>query len=373
MRVSSIVITGFLLVGSYSALGNEVIAISDSDHEVMALELEKEAKFSKHDKHTKEYLKKIAKFFRNSKDKSSTSLDGSNCNKDIKGIELLTKLGRSLGKSSAWLTTVTAKPFMNASAFVTGSLEKKTKNEDVLALYKFFLNHEAEFDTLHSQAATSEELIELMMAKMDEIIEKKSHIIMKDLLVSLGIKREIPSDMKEFELTDKEIASIDKSKLDVNFVNNHPEYADIRPLIGDMSKDDLMDLVSSGYFSKAIAFENYASTLPNPYEIGATLIAQTFVPRLALKVISSSAATLYTVPVLAAQAGSAISAGICAKEETKEKFSSDEDLKNFCSYVTNRSSYKLFKSRAKGYVAGKAFHEKVVNKLRPSKGKKVKS
>src|SRR3546814_6467081 len=52
----------------------------------------------------------------------------------------------------------------------------------------------------------------LFRSKMEEIMEKKSRLIMKDFLANLGIKREIPEDLSKFELTAEEIASIDRSE-----------------------------------------------------------------------------------------------------------------------------------------------------------------
>src|SRR5690606_6165511 len=84
------------------------------------------------------------------------------------------KLARKLGKGASWLTTATAKPFMNVSGFLTGVFEKREKNKDVQALYQFFLNHSKEFDLLYIESGTPEELVELILGKMMEIMEKKS-------------------------------------------------------------------------------------------------------------------------------------------------------------------------------------------------------
>ena len=59
------------------------------------------------------------------------------------------------------------------------------------------------------------------------------------------------------------------------------------------------------------------------------------------------------------------------QKETKAKFKTDEDLKNFCSYVVNRTAYELNKSRAKGYVSGKKFHAKVAAKIKRMKEKRA--
>lgn len=375
MKLTAIFLVLFMVWG-LQAKAQDNVEVTSADKELVAQKLEEEAQSSKHDSKTKEFLNKVAGLFKEGKESvevevSKLKEDCADCSKKEKTKSFFSKLAKKLGKGAAWVSTTTAKPFMTAAGFIKGSVEKGDKNKDIVAMYQFFLNHQEEFDNLYLEAGTPEEMIELMMAKMEEIMQKKSLLIMKDFLAHLGIKKEIPEDITKFELTAEEIASIDESKIDVDFINNHPEYKEVKPLIGEMTKEDLMDIIQSGYFDKSISFENYKAALPNPYELAGTIVGQIFVPKIALGVISGTLAGLYTLPVVAADIGTGVSTAICLKKENQEKFESDKDLKMFCSYVTNKSAYELMKSRAKGYVAGKKFHEKVADKIKRIKEKRA--
>src|SRR5690606_14729266 len=135
--------------------------------------------------------------------------------------------------------------FMNAAGFITGVFEKEEKNKDLVAFYKFFHNHQAEYDDLYLEAGTPEEMIELMLVRTEEIMETKSVSIMKDFLKHIGVERELPDDFSDFELSAEEIAKIDLKKVNPDFINNHPEFQQVRPFIGDMTQEDVMDIVTS--------------------------------------------------------------------------------------------------------------------------------
>lgn len=190
--------------------------------------------------------------------------------------------------------------------------------------------------------------------------------------MSLKLRRDIPEDLTGFELTAEEIASIDPAKMNPDFINNHPEYKEVKGLVGLVTKEDLNDIVTSGYFDKAISFDNYKAAVPNVFELAGTIVGQIFAPKIALNIISSTLAGLYSTPVIAANLGTGISSAICLQKETQQKFAEDKDLKQFCSYVTNRSGYELLKSRAKGYLAGKRFHNHVSRKIEKLKSKRKK-
>lgn len=357
------------------AMAQESIEVTAGENAVVSEQLEKEAA-SQEDEHSKKFLQKVADAFRNSKETVELEInkykeDCADCTRKDKTKNIFTKLGRSLGKGAAWLSTTTAKPFMSASGFITGVVEKGDKNKEVVALYNFFLNHQEEFDNLYLEAGTPEEMIELMLVKMEEIMEKKSLIIIKDFLSYVGVEKELPESLSDFELTNEEIAKIDMSKVDASFINNHPEYLEVKPLIGEMTNEELMDVVTSGYFDKAISFENYKDALPKPHEVVTTVVGQIFAPKIALGVVSKTLAGLYATPVIAADIGTGVSAAICLQKENQKKFKQDDDLRMFCSYVTNRSGYQLMKSRAKGYVSGKKTRQKIEKKISDIKAKRA--
>jgi hypothetical protein len=366
----------FLLFWGLQAKADETtVDVTQAEKEVVAQELQKEASSGKHDSQTQKFLQKISLAFESAKENIEVEVDKlkqdcADCSREQKTKNFLTTLGRKLGKGAAWLSTTTARPFMSASSFVKGAVEKGDKNKDLVALYKFFLNHQEEFDQLYLEAGTPDEMVDLMLARMEEIMQKKSNLIMRDFLVHFGITREIPQDLSKFELTEEEMATIDESKIDPEFIHNHPEYMELRPLIGDMTKNEVTDLITSGYFNKAISFEKYKTAVPTAPELVGTIVGQLFAPKIALGIISKSLAGLYMTPVMAADIGTGVSTAICLQKETQEQFANDKDLKMFCSYVTNKSGYELMKSRARGYVAGKKFHEKMADKIKKYKEKR---
>lgn len=355
----------------------ETVEVTTIEKEIVAEELEKEAENPRHDSRTKKFLIKVAGLFKNAKDNVEVQVnelksdDCADCSKKEKRKNFFKRFVRKLGKGAAWISTTTAKPFMAAAGFVKGAVEKESTNQELVALYQFFLNHEEEFNDLYLEAGTPEEMIELMLLKVEEITERKSRIIMKDFLAQLGVNKEIPADLAEFELTPEEIASIDPEKMDVAYINNHPEYKELRPILGDITKEDLMDIVTSGYLDRAISFDNVKSAVPSIPEAVGTIVGQLFVPKMALGIVSNTLAGLYFTPVVAANIGTGVSAAICLKKETQDKFKNDDDLKSFCSYVVNRTGYELKKSRAKGYVAGKKFHSKIKDRIERMKQKRA--
>ena len=284
---------------------------------------------------------------------------------------IITNIGRKLGKLSSAISVATAKPFLRASSFLTGLLEKSDKNKDVVALYELLLNHSQELDQLYLQAGTPEELVELMLAQIEVIIENKTRIILQDALKTLGINRELPADLSDFELSAEEIASIDQSKLTPDLVNKHPEYKELKGLMGEVSQDEINDLIKSGYFAKSISFENYKKALPRIYEGVLTLATQVAAPRAVLGVVSGTLAGLYATPVALSNIGTGISVAVCIQKTTQEKFEKDKDLREFCSFVVNRSAYQLTKARAKGYVSGKNVRQKIEKKLADRKERRM--
>lgn len=375
MKLMAMFVATFLFWGLKDARSEDSLRLIEADKEVISRELEKEAGSDQHDTKTREFLKKISEAFKNTKKNIEVEIndmkeDCADCSHKEKTRGILTKLGMGLGKGASWVSVKTAKPFLTATSFVRGAVEKGDTNQDIVNLFNFFLKHEAEFENLYLEAGTPDEMMELMLMKMEEIMERKSKIILKDFLMYAGIKKEVPESLIEFELTSKELASI-SSKLDPSFINKHPEFQDVKPLVGEMTKEDLTDLVSSGYMNKIISLENYEKMVPSLPELIATVVGQLYVPKLALGIISKSLASLYFTPVVLADIGAGVSTAICLQKDTQEKFGEDKDLKMFCSYVTNKAGLELMKGRAKGYVAGKKFHHKVSEKIQRFKDKRA--
>lgn len=375
MRLYALFFAVLMVWGLKDVRAQETLEITQSDKELVAQKLEEEAESGKHDEASRAYILKVASEFKTSNSTNEIELksvqsDCADCSQPKKKQSFFSKVGRKLGKGAAWITTTTAKPFIRAAGFVKGAVEKGDKNQDLLALYKFFLAHQSEFDDLYLQAGTPKEMLELMLAQMEIIVDRKSDQIMKDFLAHIGVKKDI-SDLSSFELSADEIAALDQSKINADYINSHPEYQELRELMGPVTNEEVQDIVTAGYFSKAITFEKYEKAVPTGVELGATIISQIFVPNIALGVVSSTLASLYTAPVVISQLGALASAAVCIDERTQSKFKSDDDLRSFCSYVTNRSLYEISKSRAKGYVAGKKFHQKVAKKVAERKARRA--
>lgn len=328
-----------------------VVEISQDDIHRLSADLERESKNKEYDKETRKALKKVSKMF------AAEQLQDGQPQK----LNFFQKAGRTLGKGAAWVTTKTSKPFINASAFLTGFFEKSDKNKDVVALYQFFLNHQAEFDDLYKEAGTPQEMAALMIEKSEQIVDKKTDIILKDFIKYLDPSIEIPEG--ECDISELDLSNVDASKIKPDYINNHPEFAELKSIVGEVTQQELDDMIETGYVDKKLSFSNYKAALPKIHEGVMTVAGQIFIPKMVLGIISKSLASWYATPVILADIGTAVSSVICLSEKTQEKFESDKDLAGFCSYVVNKSGYELMKSRAKGYVAGKKLKIKLKKKI----------
>ncbi len=371
----------FLVMLTFMNLGfaQEEIEMTSSDKDTIAKDLENEAESGKHDKKVNRLLKKMAKKI---KESSKTVVvefkkldDCVNCEAGQvkpKGQILATNAGRKLGRGAAWITTATGKPFANAAAFVKGLFQKQDKNQDVLALYKFFINNSEEFDKLYLEASTPADMVNLMVGKTQEIVQRKTNAIVRDYLVSLGIKREIPEDLRGFELTSEELEAINLEEVSGDFINNHKDYADLKPFMGEVTQKEAQDVVLASLLNKEVSFKNFKAFVPSVTEGAGALVGQMFAPKIALGVLSSSLSGLYATPVIMANIGTGVSSAICLQKDQAEKFEKDKDLASFCSYVVNRTGYELMKSRAKGFVAGKNTRAKIDKKIQERKERRAK-
>jgi hypothetical protein len=265
----------------------------------------------------------------------------------------LQKIGRGVGRTATWLSVQTMKPFVKAGAFATGFFEKTDKNQEVVALYKFFLNNSEVFDELHKEAGTPEEYAELLIIEFQALVEKKSNIILRDTLKSLNLGVEIPENIADLDWSQVDLKKLDPKNIDPKLINEHPEYQDLRPLLGDFTREQIAEVFMSASFDPEINLPSLQAALPKIHELAGGMIGQILVPQIVLAKISGSLAGLYAVPVLAADVGLGVSIAVCLNKNTQAKFDQDADLRQFCSTATNWSSYQIMKSRASGYVSGK--------------------
>jgi hypothetical protein len=159
----------------------------------------------------------------------------------------LRKFGRNVGKGTVFLAVHTMKPFLKASAFFTGFFEKADKNQKTVALYNIFLKNDHIFKNLYKEARTPKDFADLVVQAFEDITAEKSQIIVRDLYRSLNLGVEIPDDISDFELSDEALDSIQIEDLDPSIVNDHPEFQDLKPLIGEMTRENLYEIIQIGW------------------------------------------------------------------------------------------------------------------------------
>ena len=348
-----------VLLGSFlgSAAYADSSAPSSEDLLRVADDLDREQDSSRHNFQTKEMMRKV------SEEIKSLALDGADAAEaneapadcPQKKRSLLTRIGRGVGRGAVWLSVQTLKPFVKAGSFTTGLFEKQEKNQDVVALYNLLLKNSAQFDELYKEAGTPEEFVDLLILSFQQLMEKKSNIILRDTLIAMDLGVEIPQNIADMNWSLVDVEKLDPSKIDPKLINDHPEFQDLKPIIGEFTSEKIADVFLNASFDPEISLANPKEALPKIHELAGGVVAQIIAPQIILGKISGSLVGLYAVPVLAADAGLGISIAVCLNKNTQAKFEADQDLRQFCSTATNWSSYQIMKSRASGYVSGKKF------------------
>lgn len=282
-------------------------------------------------------------------------------------------IGRAVGKGATFVSTQTTRPFINAAGFLTGFFEKPEKNQEALAFLNFILNHDDELKDVYKNASTPEDYLEKLQEKIDEILVLKSAIILQDTLATLGQPVAIGCVLKtlgvepyasDTSISDLEhvvdMLAINAEEIKPDLINHHPEFQELRPLVGDLDEEQMMDLLLNG--SLELDLDGEAILNGSRIKLGEAIGAyagQLFLPKMVIGVVSKSLAGFVGTTTLVADLGFAASASMClAHKKTKEKVGVDPEVTEFCSYVVNKSAYVLSRSRAKGYVAGKKFKVK---------------
>lgn len=344
-----------------SAVYADSSAPSSEDLLRVADDLDREQDSSRHNFQTKEMMRKV------SEEVKSLALDGADAaeaneapvDSPQKKRSLLTRIGRGVGRGAVWLSVQTLKPFVKAGSFTTGLFEKQEKNQDIVALYNLLLKNSAQFDELYKEAGTPEEFVDLLILSFQQLMEKKSNIILRDTLIAMDLGVEIPQNIAEMNWSLVDMEKLDPSKIDPKLINDHPEFQDLKPIIGEFTSEKIADVFLNASFDPEISLANPKEALPKIHELAGGVVAQIIAPQIILGKISGSLASLYALPVLAADAGLGISIAVCLNKNTQAKFETDKDLRQFCSTATNWSSYQIMKSRASGYVSGKKFKVKL--------------
>lgn len=344
--------------------------VKASDLDKAANDLDQEAQ-KEQDPKKRNLLQKISGEFK----KMSSSAKETFKKKDGKKKKKISikSIGRAVGKGATFVSIQTSRPFMNAAGFLTGFFEKPEKNQEAIAFLNFILNHDEDLKDVYKDASTPEDYLEKLQLKIDEILVLKSAIILQDTLKTLGQPVAIGCVLKTLGVepyaTDNSISdlehvvdmmAINTEKISPDLINEHPEYQELRPLLGDFDQDDMEDFLLDGTIETDLNVDAIlsGSRIKLGEAIGA-FAGGLFVPRAVLGVVSKSLGSFVGTTTLIADLGFAASASMClAHEKTKNSVGVDPEVTEFCSYVVNKSAYVLSKSRAKGYVAGKKFKVK---------------
>lgn len=301
-----------------------------------------------------------------------------------------------LGKASSAVTTAISRPFIHGAGFLTGFFQKENKDKDAEEFLKFFVNHEKEFDPLYKNTGNVESFALKIEEKLEDIINRKTVKILSDVVAELTDKKIDSKVIKKTlgimpyaedesintiakDLQDV-IFSVDQSKFSADLINEHPEYQELRGLLGDIKEDQLAQVLLNQNFTPDV---DHSAILGGSriklYEGLIAFSSRLFLPKMVLSFISKGLGSLALGVTLAADIGTATSVAMCTlnkKNIAKLNDDSDADLKDFCSYVVNRSAYLISKSRAKGFLSGKKSKrgfKKFLNKTFKSKKKSNKS
>jgi hypothetical protein len=381
MLFLSLLIGAQTVTSSAFALTEEqaLIAIEQMDAEeldAIAENIEEQGQAQK-DKKLKKFFQKIAQKVRSLGKRKDLTDEQRACRKQ-KRKDNFNKFARSIGKGLTWFSIETMRPFMSSANFLKGFFEKKDKNADLEALSLFFLKNEADFAAAYENATTFEDYIEKLGVVLQDILTQKAQIILTDILKAQGIKLEGLDLVKSIDdlealLEKNNMAMADLialaqnlESLDPAIINNHPEFQDLKPLLGEISKEQIVEFISSQSFTpnkeidlEALFKQEKVSLI---VEGLATITGQVIIPKAVVSAISGAAGGIVGGAIAIADAGAAISMGICASNKVQATLNADAEMAKFCSYVLYRSAHKLVKSKTNGYTKGKSFRRKVSKK-----------
>lgn len=285
----------------------------------------------------------------------------------------LTKVLYSIGKGSSDVANAISKPFLNSAGFLTGFFQKEAKNQEATNFMKFIIHNDEEFDDVYKNTGTVANFAIKFKDKIEEVINKKTVIVLSDTIFELtGERLEDEVILKTIGVSpyaeDSQIATIgqkvqdkifkvDQSKLKASLINEHPEFQSIRSIVGDVQVDELAEMLLNPSFNAELDYNVILGGSKIKLHEGILAYAgRFFLPKMALNLISASVSSVVLGLSAAASTFDLIGIAACTLHKgniRKLNDDSDQDLKDFCSYMVNKAVYDLSKSRAKGYVAGK--------------------
>lgn len=307
-----------------------------------------------------------------------------------------TKVLYSIGKGSSDVANAISKPFINSAGFLTGFFQKESKNREATNFMKFIIANDDEFDDVYKNTGTVANYAIKFREKIEEVINKKTVIVLSDtifeltgerledkvILKTIGVdpyaqNKDIPTIGQKVQ--DK-IFKVDPSKLKASLINEHPEFQSMRSIVGDVQVDELAEMLLNPSFEADLDYNVVLGGSKIKLHEGIIAYAgRFFLPKMALNLVSAGLSSVVLGISAAASTFDIIGIAACTLHKgniRKLNDDSDQDLKDFCSYMVNKAVYELSKSRAKGYVAGKntksKFKKSKFNKFinKPFKSKK---
>lgn len=275
----------------------------------------------------------------------------------------------TFGEITTKMSLYTNKPFINASGFLTGFFQKPKKDREAYYFLKFFLSNANEFDRLYKDVGTYDEYSSAFEMKMEYLIIYKIGAIVHDavkevtdqvlpmevIYKTIGVEP-FASDDSLREIKDSiDMLDINIAKIHPSLINEHPDYKELRPILGDIKMSDVLNLFygkrSNVTMDEAVIF---GDVNPKVYELGFSYFSKLVVPKMVVGIISKSVASFVSTFGVLADIGAVTSTLVCTlNKATVEAIEYDSEIREFCSFVVNQSAYELFKSRSKGFVTGK--------------------
>lgn len=335
--------------------------------------------------------------------------------KGVAESDIAKKSGRGLGKASSFITTETLRPFIATGSFFRGLFSKSdTAKTRVRSLaYTFYLENEKELNELYKDPKKLENylnengkqgLVPSYAGMIQDLFKEKILKTIKGMLIDIDFNPSLEKDGKSMSLSDasslEELAqmiqdlrveenpfillSIDTEKLNnetlkknlaCNNLATLAPHIDIAPLISSLTNAAVSgDGINENDYKKAISQQLLADIdefiaqfieMDNGVwknkeimsELGETtagIVAQYAVPSIVLGSIVNGAGAVYLGVTALSTIGSGLSVATCTKNKNIDKLMEDADFRNFCSYVVMRSSQKILKSKARGFLAGQS-------------------
>lgn len=284
-----------------------------------------------------------------------------------------TKILYKIGKGSSDVANAISKPFVNSTGFLTGFFEKESKNREATALMKLILKNDDQFDHLYENTGTALNYAVKFKDQIENLINNKMVVVLSDsiyeltgdrldekvILKTIGVSPYAEDNSIETigaKIKDK-VFKIDQSKFKVSLINEHPEFQELRAILGDVKSDEFAEVLLEPNFVGKLDYNALlGGSRMKVSELVVAFAGRFFVPKIALGLVSSSLSSVVLGASAAVSVFDIIGIGACTVHKgnlRKLNNDEDQDLKDFCSYMVNKAMYDLSKSRAKGYVAGK--------------------